>query len=149
MDYRAALVPLNGGPPVEITKDMIVVGRTTNCELRLNHKSISKLHCVVVKTDGLLVLRDLGSTNGTRVNGTRVRRAVLLPRDKLSFANHHFVVHLGPADVPVSGLEHTQAIEPEDDALAEDGDEAESSAVKMQRNELPDVYPENDRGTPS
>ena len=53
------------------------------------------MHCVIVKTDGLLLLRDLGSTNGTRVNGTRVRRAALLPNDKLSVANLHFRVLFG------------------------------------------------------
>ena len=93
---------------------MTLVGRKEDCDLRLNHKSISKIHCVLVKTDGLLLLRDLGSTNGTRVNGTRVRRAALLPNDKVSFANFHFKVHLGPADAAVMGNEQTQAIVPDD-----------------------------------
>ena len=68
---RVRLVPLEGGTPIEITKDLILVGRKEDCDVRIDHKSISKLHCVVVKTDGLLLLRDLGSTNGTRVNGQR------------------------------------------------------------------------------
>ena len=72
---RAQLVPLDGGPAIDITKDLTVVGRKEDCDLRLEHKSVSKMHCVIVKTDGLLLLRDLGSTNGTRVNGQRVRRA--------------------------------------------------------------------------
>ena len=77
MDYRAQLVPLDGSAPVEIDREMTLVGRKEDCDLRLDHKSVSKLHCVIVKTDGLLLLRDLGSTNGTRVNGQRVRRAAL------------------------------------------------------------------------
>src|SRR5918999_1465689 len=93
---RAQLVPLDGGNPIDLTKDLVLVGRKDECDLRLEHKSVSKMHCVIVKTDGLLFLRDLGSTNGTRVNGTRVRRAALLPNDKVSFANFHFKVHLGP-----------------------------------------------------
>src|SRR5213080_343788 len=92
---RAQLLPLDGGPPIEIVKDLIVVGRKEECDLCLDHKSVSKMHCVIVKTDGLLLLRDLGSTNGTRVNGTRVRRAALLPNDKLTIANYKFRVHLG------------------------------------------------------
>src|SRR5262245_64531411 len=79
---RAQLVPLDGGPPIEIAKDLTLVGRKEDCDLRLDHKSVSKMHCVIVKTDGLLLLRDLGSTNGTRVNGQRVRRAALLPNDQ-------------------------------------------------------------------
>src|SRR3984885_16362842 len=93
---RAQLVPLDGSPPIDIVKDLIVVGRKEECDLRLDHKSISKMHCVIVKTDGLLLIRDLGSTNGTRVNGLRIRRAALLPNDQLSIAGFKFKVHFGP-----------------------------------------------------
>src|SRR2546425_5597097 len=93
---RAQLFPLEGGDPIDIVKDLTVVGRREECDLRLDHKSVSKLHCVIVKTDGLLLLRDLGSTNGTRVNGQRVRRAALLPNDQISIANQKFRVYLGP-----------------------------------------------------
>src|SRR5438477_7381236 len=114
---RAQLVPLDGGPPVEIVKDLVLVGRKEDCDLRLEHKSVSKMHCVIVKTDGLLLLRDLGSTNGTRVNGQRVRRAALLPNDQIAIANHKFRVLFGPDNVepsspPVQQDEHTQRIEP-------------------------------------
>src|SRR6476469_5815005 len=78
---RARLVPPDDGFPIDLVKDLTLFGRDEDCDVRLDHKSVSKLHCVVVKTDGLLLLRDLGSTNGTRVNGQRVRRAALLPND--------------------------------------------------------------------
>ena len=55
---------------------------------------------MLVKTDGLLYLRDLGSTNGTRVNGQRVIRGALLPGDKLSFSGVTYRVHLGPDKGP-------------------------------------------------
>src|ERR1044071_3678122 len=93
---RAQLVPLDGGSPVDIVKDLVVVGRKEDCDLRLEHKSVSKIHCVIVKTDGLLLLRDLGSTNGTRVNGQRIRRAALLPNDQVAFANFKYRVAFGP-----------------------------------------------------
>src|SRR2546423_14475004 len=92
---RAQLVPLEGGTPIEIDKDLILIGRDEDCDVRLDHKSVSKIHCVIVKTDGLLLLRDLGSTNGTRVNGQRVRRAALLPNDTLAGANPKFIVKFG------------------------------------------------------
>src|SRR5271165_1897553 len=87
---QAQLVPLDGGSLIDISKELTLVGRKEDCDLRIDHKSISKLHCVLVKTDGLLLVRDLGSTNGTRVNGQRVRRAALLPNDKLTIAGLHY-----------------------------------------------------------
>src|ERR1700726_4224249 len=92
---RAQLIPLDGSPPIDILKDMTVVGRKEDVDVRLDHKSVSKMHAVIVKTDGLLLLRDLGSTNGTRVNGQRIRRAALLPNDQLNIAGYNFRVHLG------------------------------------------------------
>ena len=72
---HAQLVPLDGSTAIDIVKDVTLVGRREDSDLRLAHQSVSKLHCIIVKTDGMLMLRDLGSTNGTRVNGQRVRRA--------------------------------------------------------------------------
>src|SRR5215469_17562755 len=111
---RAQLIPAEGGTPIEISRDLTVVGRQEACDLRLEHKSVSKLHCVIVKTDGLLFLRDLGSTNGTRVNGQRVRRAALLPNDELAIAGHKFRVLLGPEEAAPGHERHTHQLEVED-----------------------------------
>jgi pSer/pThr/pTyr-binding forkhead associated (FHA) protein len=147
---RARLIPLDGSPAIDIVKDLIVVGRKEDCDLRLEHKSVSKIHCVIVKTDGLLLLRDLGSTNGTRVNGIRVRRAALLPNDALAIANFKFRVYLGPDEPepsPDPAHEHTQALDARDLAdlrrLEHPADSAEIP-LPLQRNQLPDVYPEDE-----
>jgi pSer/pThr/pTyr-binding forkhead associated (FHA) protein len=95
---HAELVPLDGGKPIVLTNDITVVGRKTGtCDLMIERESISKLHCLIVKTDGLLFVRDLGSTNGTKVNGQRIIRGALLPGDELSFAGAKFRVVLGPS----------------------------------------------------
>lgn len=94
----AQLVPLNGGDPITIDKDVTVVGRQSeHCDLVLDRKSVSKIHCIIAKTDGLLFVRDLDSTNGTKVNGQRIIRGALLPGDQLAFAGEKFRVHLGPS----------------------------------------------------
>jgi pSer/pThr/pTyr-binding forkhead associated (FHA) protein len=131
---RARLVPADGSPPIDLVKDLALVGRGEDCDVRLDHKSVSKFHCVIVKTDGLLLLRDLGSTNGTRVNGQRVRRAALLPNDAVGFANLKFKVMFG-IDLEV--------------ALAAEGEVGTPPAppdIPIRRNVHPDVYP--DHNTP-
>jgi pSer/pThr/pTyr-binding forkhead associated (FHA) protein len=154
---RAQLLPLDGGAPIEISKDLMVVGRNQECDVRLDHKSVSKMHCVLVKTDGLLLLRDLGSTNGTRVNGTRVRRAALLPNDQLGIAHYKFRIHLGPdAGEEIDANERTQHLDAREVAdlmrqtrgrAAKDDDNSESDKLAagdgLHRNQLPDVYPED------
>src|SRR3984885_14660562 len=109
---RARLISQDGGPSIDLTKDMILVGRNEDCDIRLNHKSISKLHCVIVKTDGLLLLRDLGSTNGTRVNGQRIRRAALLPNDHVNIASLRFKVSFSETEPEaISPHEFTQQLD--------------------------------------
>ena len=162
---RAQLVPVDGGQPLDIAKDLTLVGRKEDCDLRLEHKSVSKLHCVIVKTDGLLMLRDLGSTNGTRVNGQRVRRAALLPNDQLSIAGYRFRVEFGaPGEsAPIISLDqHTQQLDAKEvanllrkaaaakgaagKAAAPENDDSSGelpAAIPVQPNPLPDVYPDD------
>jgi predicted component of type VI protein secretion system len=97
---KAELVPENGDPPIRITRDLTVVGRRGFCDVVVDHPSLSKRHCVLVKTDGLLVVRDLASTNGTKVKGQKIRWAALLPDDRLTLGGYKFRVYLGPDDAP-------------------------------------------------
>jgi predicted component of type VI protein secretion system len=155
---RAQLIPLEGGTPIDVVKDVTLVGRKEDCDLRLEHKSVSKLHCVIVKTDGLLLLRDLGSTNGTRVNGTRIRRAALLPNDQLTIANYSFKIRLGGEEPPPSPDEHTQHLDAKEMArLLRPGaapvgvgpppmvDSSLDMPIVPVQNVLPDVYPEEEK----
>jgi predicted component of type VI protein secretion system len=97
---KAELVPENGDPPIPIVRDVTVVGRREYCDVVIDHRSLSKRHCVLVKTDGLLVIRDLATTNGTKVKGQKVRWAALLPDDRISLGAYKLRVYLGPDDMP-------------------------------------------------
>ena len=97
---KAELVPENGDPPITITRDLTLVGRHEDCDVVIAHPSLSKRHCLVVKTDGLLVIRDLATTNGTKVKGQRVRWAALLPEDRVSFGAYKVRIYLGSDDMP-------------------------------------------------
>ena len=107
----AKLIPLDGSSPIVITEDVTLIGRKRAvCDLYLDHTSISKLHCLIAKTDGLLFFRDLGSTNGTKVNGQRVTRGALLPGDELAFASVKFRVFLGPGEPEVGHDDRTEML---------------------------------------
>jgi predicted component of type VI protein secretion system len=95
---KAELIPVDGGAPIPITRDVTVVGRREFCDIQVDHPSLSKRHCVLVKTDGLLVIRDLATTNGTKVKGQKIRWAALLPDDRISLGSIKFRVYLGPDD---------------------------------------------------
>jgi pSer/pThr/pTyr-binding forkhead associated (FHA) protein len=97
---KAELVPENGDPPIPITRDLVVIGRRDYCDVVIDHSSLSKRHCLVVKTDGLLVIRDLISTNGTKVKGQKIRWAALLPDDRITLGSYKLRVYYGPDDVP-------------------------------------------------
>ncbi|MFN4259816.1 MAG: FHA domain-containing protein [Gemmataceae bacterium] len=151
---RAQLSPLTGGPAVVLHKDLTLVGRREDCDFRIDHKSISKLHCVIVKTDGMLLLRDLGSTNGTRVNGQRIRRAALLANDQLSIAGFEYRVEFGPGEA-AAVEDHTQQMDAKDVGellrrLSSQGAKENNGAappLNVKPNLLPDVY-ENDEKPP-
>jgi predicted component of type VI protein secretion system len=109
---EAKLVPVDGGEPIYIHRDVTVVGRGRSlCDVVLDDSSISKLQCLIAKTDGLLFIRDLGSTNGTKVNGQKITRGALLPGDELAFASLKFRVYLGPSrDLASSGVGEQTAL---------------------------------------
>jgi Protein of unknown function (DUF3662)/FHA domain len=73
----------DGGPDggnqrtYEITTPLVILGRGTDCDLRLVDPGVSRHHAEIRVEDGEVVLVDLGSTNGTFVNGQPVRRVPL------------------------------------------------------------------------
>ena len=146
---RFRLVPLEGGNTIELSRDLTVVGRKEDCDLRLDHKSISKFHCVIVRMENTLLLRDLGSTNGTMVNGKRIRRATLKNNDRLDIANLPFKIQIsiGKAIEKNPQFEGTIQISNQDnDADEKDGDSNSDQINKddiVQNNDLPDHYPSN------
>jgi len=81
------LVSLDGHADISIDHLVVVVGRHRWCHVQINSPRVSRRHCcLALDRDGVLV-RDLGSTNGTRINGRRVEEGVLRPGDELSIAH--------------------------------------------------------------
>lgn len=68
------------------------IGRGDDCDLVLDEATVSRRHALLRRTPQGWDLRDLGSTNGTRVNGWRVERAALHPGDELALGVTRFIV---------------------------------------------------------
>lgn len=60
------------GKRVELRRDELTMGRRTTNDVTLNDPMVSRLHAILVKRYGSVLLEDLGSHNGTYVNGERV-----------------------------------------------------------------------------
>ncbi len=73
------------------TEQALRIGRDPVNGLRLTHESVSRVHAELTRQGGMWVLRDLGSTNGTTVNGRRViGAAVVREGDQVSFGKVAF-----------------------------------------------------------
>jgi hypothetical protein len=83
----ARLVALDEGPDIVLDRAMVVVGRHPQCDARLDSLRISRHHCCMTQDQSEVVVRDLGSTNGIRINGQRVEVGRLRPGDELSIAH--------------------------------------------------------------
>jgi hypothetical protein len=57
----------------------IIIGRSREAGLTISHPMISRRHCEVFEADGLLMIRDLGSLNGTVIGGQQVKESPLPP----------------------------------------------------------------------
>jgi pSer/pThr/pTyr-binding forkhead associated (FHA) protein len=91
------LVSLDGHTDISLGGAVVVVGRHRGCDIRIASPQVSRRHCCLAPDrDGILV-RDLGSTNGTRINGRRVAEGMLRPGDELAIAHRRFQLER-PAD---------------------------------------------------
>ncbi len=98
MDAKLRVVrgPLSG-ETIRVPVGKLLIGRATDCQLRLDSQAVSLHHCVLLLDEYTLRIRDLGSTNGTFVNGHRVGKheSILLHEDTVSIDNLTFQIDLG------------------------------------------------------
>jgi pSer/pThr/pTyr-binding forkhead associated (FHA) protein len=83
-----------------VVRDVTVIGRREDCDLRIPLGDVSRKHCRLIKEEDSLRVEDLGSSNGTHVNGQRVQEAELHPGDTVQVGPVVFVVQIDgvPAD---------------------------------------------------
>jgi pSer/pThr/pTyr-binding forkhead associated (FHA) protein len=90
------LVALDDGPDIVLDQEIVVVGRHPSCDARLDSLRLSRHHCCLTIEGGKIVVQDLGSTNGIRINGLRVKTGCLRAGDILSIAHFRYRVDQAP-----------------------------------------------------
>ncbi len=121
----AKLVVVGGeAKPAEIELKLpAVLGRGREATLSLRHALVSRNHCEIFESDGYLVVRDMGSLNGTFVNNQQITEAVLPPGHLLTVGTVTFraVYELpeGAAEPPPTELGETAEPAPEDGGVLE------------------------------
>ena len=75
------------GREVPLTEERVVLGRSRECDVRLTDVNVSRRHAEVRHEDGEFWVVDLGSTNGTELNGERIERARLTDGDKITLGS--------------------------------------------------------------
>ncbi|WP_422926764.1 FHA domain-containing protein [Singulisphaera sp. PoT] len=95
-------IPLSAGPfpAISLQRPVLLIGRHPECDVRLDLSKISRRHCCIALAYDRILIRDLGSRNGVRVNGRPVDEALL---------NHGDEVAIGPLiyrleNLPVAAL---------------------------------------------
>jgi hypothetical protein len=89
--------PKAGPRTVAVSSRPMRIGRASDCDLVLRDARVSRQHARLHARDGVLVLTDLGSTNGTRVNGQRVSEVVLGAGDRITIGDSVLVLAAAPA----------------------------------------------------
>lgn len=95
------LIPVGGGDTIPLLEKKILIGRRSSCEIVLSFPNVSSQHCELNLIDGYWEIRDLGSSNGIKVNGERYDQKWLHPGDEISIAKNHFEITYEPTgDAP-------------------------------------------------
>ncbi len=98
--FRSGLEPQLKLENIDLDKEHIVIGRDPSCDVVIAHPVVSKKHAEIIKQNGKSLVVDLGSVNGTFVNGIRVKRHELQDMDR---------VVIGPSELHFRGGTLTHA----------------------------------------
>lgn len=90
------LIPIGGGDNIPLIRDKLTVGRRENCDIPMRFPNVSGTHCELSYQDGYWAIRDMGSTNGIRVNGERINYRALSPGDVITIASRKYTIEYTP-----------------------------------------------------
>lgn len=81
------------GHDVALGGDEVLVGRLAECQIHMDDANVSRRHAAFIRLDDGWAITDLGSTNGTRVNGVSVERARLRDGDVIEIGLARLIYH--------------------------------------------------------
>ena len=117
-----------------VTKDLTVIGRREDCDLRIPLGDVSRKHCRFIADNDTLKIEDLGSSNGTFHNGVRIQEAIVNPGDNVQVGPVMFVVQ-------INGVPADEEIQPPAAAPAA-SDDTHAPPADIQVDELEEVADE-------
>jgi len=85
-DAPAGALVNKAGEKFIFNQGEIIIGRGTNCTVKVDDQTVSEKHARLYFRRGKVILEDLGSRNGTRVNNEKVKKRVLQDGDRLTFS---------------------------------------------------------------
>jgi len=95
MDVKLIVFKKDGsGKSLQLPSTVTVIGRKPDCDLYASHKHISRRHCKLVCSEESLKVHDLGSRNGTYINGKRVKETQIQAGDNMKIGPLTFVFQI-------------------------------------------------------
>lgn len=119
--------------PIEENKE-VVVGRSSDLDMVLVEEMVSRKHARIELRDGIIHIEDLGSTNGTFVNGERIVKAKLKEGDRILIGSNILKVIATSDDEPAP---HTRRGTPSSKPQPRRGDGATESRMRGSLEEIP------------
>src|SRR5262245_49053000 len=95
----ARLIGMDDKQVILLDKPIVLIRRHSDFDVQVESRKVSRRHCCVAQVDDHLVVRDLESTNGIRVNGTPVVEGRLDNGDELTIGNVRYKVTWDQAEL--------------------------------------------------
>ncbi|MFO0429586.1 MAG: FHA domain-containing protein [Planctomyces sp.] len=140
------LNPCGGGDPIPLIRTKLLVGRRPSCDIVLPFANVSSHHCELELKGGYWHIRDLGSSNGIKVNGERCLSRCICPGDEVQISKHAFHIQYdiaADAEAPeeenpmAMGLLEKAGLEVDRAAARRQASEAGNGAGASHRNRRP------------
>jgi hypothetical protein len=84
---KVNLVNTATGDAFVLPSESIIIGRHKGCDIHLDDETISEIHCGIFMKNRKVIIEDMGSTNGTRLNRQMVEKAALRGGDKIQLGS--------------------------------------------------------------